>query len=93
MGVTDLVNRMLVAAPLGDANGLLGVLKLAQAILDEKHVPYPRSLTIPMSAYRTLSAAGAKFLEPPVASSAAGLVYGFYLVVDTEADVPHYQPL
>lgn len=93
MSVPDLVNRMLEAAPRHDANGFLRVLKLAQAILDEKHVPYPRVAVIPVDVYQTLSAAGAKFLETPNAPAAAGSIYGFHLVIDQGATVPRYETL
>ena len=93
MAVEDLVNKMLEAAPVHDAGGFLRVLKLAQAILDEKHAPYPRAVNIPLATYRALSADGAKFLEAPNAPLAAGLVYGFYLVVDAESPTAYFHSL
>ena len=93
MSVNDLVNKMLEAAPVHDANGFLRVLKLAQAILDEKHAPYPRAVNVPLATYRALSADGAKFLETPNSPAASGLIYGFYLVVDPEIDTAYFQSL
>ena len=71
----------------------MATLKEAQAVLDEGRVGYPRLLWISRRTYQTLSAAGAKFLEEPVASTTCGMVYGFAIIVEGENASPRCQSL
>ncbi len=91
MNPVDAANNILASAPQNDANAFVKTLKEAQIALDNGRVSYPRLLWISKTAYQTLSAAGAKFLEEPVAGVTCGSVYGFMIIVEGENRPPRCQ--